>query len=126
MSSRLIGRRHVSLQLQRCPCFCLPFCLLQTSLNQLLLMSTVDEAEAVAAPEDVTLTLWDGEHYHQLTLEQPPAKRKAKPKKDEEDQSRALQCRVSVFGVLSVVQLANGLVVNLCMQLPLAQTRCSK
>ena len=49
MSSRLIGRRHVSLQLQRCPCFCLPFCLLQTSLNQLLLMSTVDEAEAVAA-----------------------------------------------------------------------------
>ena len=32
-------------------------------------MSTVDEAEAVAAPEDVTLTLWDGEHYHQLTLE---------------------------------------------------------
>ena len=58
--------------------------------------------------------------------EQPPANRKAKPKKDGEDQSRALQCRVSVFGVLSVVQLANGLVVNLCMQLPLAQTRCSK
>ena len=102
-----------------------PIRLLQTSLESVL-MSTVDEVEAVAAPEDVTLTLWDGEHYHQLTLEQPPAKRKAKPKKDEEDQSRALQCRVSVFGVLSVVQLANGLVVNLCMQLPLAQTRCSK
>ena len=47
-----------------------PICLLQTSLDfQLLLMSTVDEAEAVAATEDVTLALWDGEHYHQLTLE---------------------------------------------------------
>ena len=58
--------------------------------------------------------------------EQPPAKRKAKQKKDEEDQSRALQCRLSVFGVLSVARLADGLVMNLCMQLPLAQTRCGK
>ena len=32
-------------------------------------MSTVHEAEAVAAPEDVTLTLWDGVQNHQLTLE---------------------------------------------------------
>ena len=32
-------------------------------------MSTVDEAEAVAATEDVTLALWDGVQNHQLTLE---------------------------------------------------------
>ena len=45
-----------------------PIRLLQTSLESVL-MSTVDEVEAVAAPEDVTLALWDGVQNHQLTLE---------------------------------------------------------
>ena len=53
----------------------------------------------------------------------PPAKRKAKPKKEEEDRDRALQCRFGVAGVLQVVQLTNGLAFDLCMQLPLSQTR---
>jgi hypothetical protein len=53
----------------------------------------------------------------------PPAKRKAKSKKEEEERSLALQCRLGVIGVLQVMQLAGGLVFDLCMQLPLCQTK---